>query len=85
MRLSTERQAQGQGKQAAEMNAMGHRVIEVKDLIMQRERRLESQMQGMCSEIQTIGVTLREIQPQTESMVTMGSTREIKDQPLNLL
>ena len=67
LRLSTERQAQGQGKQAAEMNAMGHRIVEVKDLLIQRELRMKSQMQEMCSQIRTLGTVLREIQPQAEN------------------
>ena len=81
LRLSTERQAQGQGKKAAEMNAMGYRMIEVKDLLIQRELRMESQMQETCSQIQTMGTMLREIQPRTENMILMDPTRNVKELP----
>ena len=71
LRLSTERQAKGQGKQAAEMNAMEHRIMEINDLLIQRERRMESQMQEKCSQIQTMGSILKDVQPQTEHMILM--------------
>ena len=61
LRLSTERQAKRQGKQAAEKNAKGHRIVGVKDLLIQRELRMESQMQEMCSQIRSLGTVLREI------------------------
>ena len=79
MRLSTETQSQGQGKQAAEMNAKGHRIMEMTGSLMQRELHMESQMQEMCSQIQTMGAMLKIIQPQTEDIVHMGSTQYTKN------
>ena len=81
LRLSTERQAQRQGKQAAEMNAMGQRW---ENLLIQRELRMESQKQEMCSQIQTMGTMLREIHPRTENMIPMVPTRNVKDLPSKL-
>ena len=45
LRTSTERQAQGQEVQAARMDAMIYRMAEMKDMIAQREVRMEAQMQ----------------------------------------
>ena len=77
-RLSTERQTQGQ---AAEMNAMGHRIVEVNDLLIQRELRMESQKQELCSQIRAMGTVLREIQPQAENTILIDSTRNVEDLP----
>ena len=45
LRTSTERQAQGQEVQAALMDPMGYRMAEMKDLMAQREVRMEAQIQ----------------------------------------
>ena len=81
LRLSAERQAQGQKMQAAEMNAMGYRLMEMKDLLIQREYRMESQLQEMCSQIQAIGTVLIDIQPQTENTAPIHLTKIMKGTP----
>ena len=81
MRLFTEKQEQGQGKQAAEMNALGHRIMEMKDLLIQRKLRMEPLMQEVGSQIQTMGAMLKDIQPQIEDIVPMGSAQDTKDLP----
>ena len=56
LRTSTERQAQGHEIQAARMDAMGYRMAEMKDMVAQREVRMEAQIQAM-------GTMLKNIQP----------------------
>ena len=62
LRTSTELQTQGQEIQAARMDAMGYRMAEMKDMIAQREVRMEAQMQEVCSQIQAMGTMLKNIQ-----------------------
>ena len=62
LRTSTERQTQGQEIQAARMDAMGYRMAEMKDLMAQREVRMEAQIQEVCSQIQAMGTMLKNIQ-----------------------
>ena len=64
LRTSTERQAQGQGVQAARMDAMSYRMAEMKDMIAQREVRMEAQMEEVFSQIQAMGTMLKNVQPQ---------------------
>ena len=64
LRTSTERQAQGQEVQAARMEAMSYRMAEMKDMIAQREVRMEAQIQEVCSQIQAMGTMLKSVQPQ---------------------
>ena len=73
LRLSTEKQAQGQSKQTAETIAMGHRIMEMKDLLMQRKLRMESHIARnvFCSQIQTMGAMLKDVEPQTVYIVPM--------------
>ena len=59
LRLSADRHARGREMPAAEMNAMGHRIIEMKDLLIERELRMESQLQKICSQIQTMGPVVK--------------------------
>ena len=61
LRTSTERQAQGQEVQAAHMDAMSYRMTEMKDMIAQREVRMEAQMQEVCSQIQAMGTMLKNV------------------------
>ena len=63
LRTSTERQAQGHEIQAARMDAMGYRMAEMKDMVTEREMRMEAQMQEKCSQIQAMGTMLKNIQP----------------------
>ena len=63
LRTSTERQAQGQEVQSARMDAMGYRMAEMKDLMAQREVRMDAQMQEVCSQIQAMGTMLKNVQP----------------------
>ena len=63
LRTSTERQAQGHEIQAARMDAMGYRMAEMKDMVAEREVRMEAQMQEVCSQIQAMGAMLKNIQP----------------------
>ena len=63
LRTSTERQAQGHEIQAARMDAMGYRMAEMKDMVAEREVRMEAQMQEVCSQIQAMGTMLKNIQP----------------------
>ena len=63
LRTSTERQAQGHEIQAARMDAMGYRMAEMKDMVAEREARMEAQMQEVCSQIQAMGTMLKNIQP----------------------
>ena len=62
LRTSTE-QAQGQEVQAARMDAINYRMAEMKDIIAQREVRMEAQMQEVCSQIQAMGTMLKNVQP----------------------
>ena len=64
LRTSTERQAQGHEIQAARMDAMGCRMAEIKDMVTEREVRMEAQLQEVCSQIQAMGTMLKNIQPQ---------------------
>ena len=64
LRLSTKRQEQGQEMQSARMDAMGYRRAEMKDLMAQREVRVEAQLQEVCRQIQATGSLLKNIQPQ---------------------
>ena len=59
LRTSTERQMQGQEVQAARMDAMGYRKAEMKDMMAQREVRMEAQIQEVCSQIQAMGTALK--------------------------
>ena len=81
LRSSIDRHAQGQDMQAAEMNAMGHHIIEMKDLLIQRELRKESQLQEMCSQIHTIGAVLKIIQPQTENIIPTNLIQDANHPP----
>ena len=63
MRTSAERQAQGHEIQAARMDAMGYRMAEMKDMVAEREVRMEAQMQEVCSQLQAMGTMLKNIQP----------------------
>ena len=63
LRTSTERQAQGHEIQAARMDAMGYRMAEIKDMVTEREVRMEAQLQEVCSQIQAMGTMLKNIQP----------------------
>ena len=65
LRTSTERQMQGQEVQAARMDAMGYRMAEMKDLMAQREIRMEAQIQEVCSQIQEMGTILKNVQPRS--------------------
>ena len=65
LRTSTERQLQGQEVQAARMDAMGYRMAEMKDMMAQREVRMEAQIQEVCSQIQAMGTALKNVQPQS--------------------
>ena len=65
LRTSTERQMQGQEVQAARMDAMGYRMAEMKDMMAQREVRMEAQIQEVCSQIQAMGTALKNVQPQS--------------------
>ena len=65
LRSSTERQMQGQEVQAARMDAMGYRMAEMKDMMAQREVRMEAQIQEVCSQIQAMGTALKNVQPQS--------------------
>ena len=67
LRTSTERQTQGQEIQAARMDAMGYRMAEMKEMMAQREIRMEAQMQEVCSQIQAMGTMLKNIQPRPTS------------------
>ena len=79
LRLSVDRHARRHDKQAAEMNAMGLRSIEMKDLLMQRELRMKSQLQEKCSQIQTMAAVIKKIQPQPENIVLTNSTQDASD------
>ena len=46
------------------MDAMGYRMAEMKDLMAQREFRMEAEMQAVCTQIQAMGSLLKNIQPQ---------------------
>ena len=65
LRTSTERQMQGQEVQAARMDAMGYRMAEMKDMMAQREVRMEAQIQEVCSQTQAMGTALKNVQPQS--------------------
>ena len=65
LRTSTERPMQGQEVQAARMDAMGYRMTEMKDMMAQREVRMEAQIQEVCSQIQAMGIALKNVQPQS--------------------
>ena len=65
LRTSTERQMQGQEVQAARMDAMGYRMAEMKDLMAQREIRMEAQIQEVCPQIQEMGTILKNVQPRS--------------------
>ena len=64
LRSSTKRHEQGQEIQTARMDAMGYRMAEMKDLMAQREVRMEVQIQEVCTQIQTVGSLLKNVQPQ---------------------
>ena len=64
LRSSTKRQGQGQEIQIARMDAMGYRMAAMKNLIAQREVRIEAQMQEVCPQIQAMRSLLKNIQPQ---------------------
>ena len=65
LRTSTEQQMQGQEVQAARMDAMGYRMAKMKDLMAQREVRMEAQIQEVCSQIQAMGTMLENVQPRS--------------------
>ena len=65
LRSSTKRQEQGQHIQIARMDAMGYQMAEMKDLIAQREVRMEAQMQEVCTQFQAMGSLLKNIQPRS--------------------
>ena len=69
LRLSTGRHSQGQRIQAARMDAMGCRVEELKNLLMQCEIRMETQMQEMCSQTQTLCTMQRRKQSRVEDNI----------------
>ena len=48
------------------MNAMGHHIVEVKNLLIQRELHMEPQLQKTSSQIQTIGAVLKNIASERE-------------------
>ena len=84
LRIFADRKAQGQDMQAAEIYATVHRIMEMKELPIQRELRMESQLQGMCSQTQAMGTVLKNIQPQTENTVPSGLTEDAEDSPPKL-
>ena len=49
------------------MDAIGYRIAEMKDMMVQREVRMEVQMQEVCSQIQAMGTMLKNIQPRPTS------------------
>ena len=59
LRLSADRHAQGQDMQAARINAIGHSIKKMTDLMMQRELRMESQMQEISSQIRKMGAVVK--------------------------
>ena len=65
LRTSTERQMQGQEVQAARKDAMGYQMAEMKDLMAQREVRMEAQIQEVCSQLQAMGTMLKNVQPRS--------------------
>ena len=66
LRMSNERQAQGQEMQTARMDAMGHRMIEMKDLMMHRECLMDAPMEDICSQIRIMTTMLNKAPPQPE-------------------
>ena len=66
---------------AARMNAMGHSIIEKKNLPMQYELRMESHLQEMCSQVQTIGAVSKNIHSQTENVATKNSLHDTDTLP----
>ena len=81
LRISANRHAQWPEMQAAERNAMGHRIIEMKDLLIQRKLGMELQLQEMCSQFQTMGAVLKNIQPKTENIIPMNLLLDSNDPP----
>ena len=69
LRTSTEQQTQGQEIQTARMAAMGYRMAEMKEIMVQREVPMEAQMQEVCSQIQAMGTMLKNIQPRTSDNI----------------
>ena len=63
------------------MDAGGFRMVERKVLLMQRELRMETQMQETCPQIQTMGTRLKKKQPQTEDTIIKDL---LKDTELSL-
>ena len=74
--LSVDKHAQGQEIQAAPMDAMGYRIVEKKDPLMQRELGMESQMQEMCSQFQTMGTN--HVEKHTTSNRKYYNQRDVK-------
>ena len=62
LRSSTERQSEGQEIQPARTNAMDYNMAEMKDLMAQREVRMEAQMQEVGSQIREMGTMIKNIQ-----------------------
>ena len=67
--------------QAADMTAMGHRITEMKYLLIQRELRMKSQLQEVYSQNQTMKAVLKNIQPLTENVVPTNSLQDVINPP----
>ena len=81
LRLSADRDAQGQDFQAAQINALGHRIIEMKVLLMPCKLRMESQRQEMCSQIQRMGAVWKNIVHQTENIASRNPLQDTDTPP----
>ena len=66
LRKTTERNFQNQEVQVAEVDAMGSKIAEIRDLLPQRELRMETQMRDMGAQIQTMNATLLITKPNAE-------------------
>ena len=55
---------------------MGYRMAEMKDLIAQREVRMEAQMQEVCTQIQAMGTMLQNVQPRPTGSIIKDLLQE---------
>ena len=81
LRLSADWHAQGQDFQAAQVNTLGHLIIEMKDLLMHCELRMESQRQKMCSQIQLMGAVSKNITYQTDNIASRNPLQNTDTPP----
>ena len=58
--------------QAAKVDAMRYRLEEMKDLLLQRELRMEVQVAELSNQIRTLGAASRAVAPGTEQAKTVG-------------